>query len=137
MAAIEQVFAREILDSRGNPTVEVEVCLEDGTIATADVPSGASNGMYEAVELRDNDKKKYVGKGVLKAVKNVNTTIWIIKLSVKYVLINAHKLPKANQIVIKLNDKASIIKKANIKINHIITLTSFTTIILLKNYKKQ
>ena len=56
MAVIEQVVAREILDSRGNPTVEVEVCLEDGTIATAAVPSGASTGMFEAVELRDGDK---------------------------------------------------------------------------------
>ena len=75
MAAIEQVFAREILDSRGNPTVEVEVCLEDGTIATADVPSGASTGMYEAVELRDGDKSSYNGKGVLQAVDNVNAKI--------------------------------------------------------------
>ena len=75
MAAIEQVFAREILDSRGNPTVEVEVCLEDGTIATADVPSGASTGMYEAVELRDGDKSRNNGKGVLQAVDNVNAKI--------------------------------------------------------------
>ena len=75
MAAIEQVFAREILDSRGNPTVEVEVCLEDGTIATADVPSGASTGMYEAVELRDGDKSRYNGKDVLQAVDNVNAKI--------------------------------------------------------------
>ena len=75
MAAIEQVFAREILDSRGNPTVEVEVCLEDGTIATADVPSGASTGMYEAVELRDGDKSRYNGKGVLRAVEAVNEEI--------------------------------------------------------------
>ena len=75
MAAIEQVFAREILDSRGNPTVEVEVCLEDGTIATADVPSGASTGMYEAVELRDGDKSRYNGKGVLQAVDNVKAKI--------------------------------------------------------------
>ena len=75
MAVIEQVVAREILDSRGNPTVEVEVCLEDGTIATADVPSGASTGMYEAVELRDGDKSRYNGKGVLQAVDNVNAKI--------------------------------------------------------------
>ena len=75
MAVIEQVVAREILDSRGNPTVEVEVCLEDGTIATAAVPSGASTGMFEAVELRDGDKKRYGGKGVLKAVDNVNNVI--------------------------------------------------------------
>jgi len=75
MAVIEQVIAREILDSRGNPTVEVEVCLEDGTIATAAVPSGASTGMFEAVELRDGDKSRYLGKGVLKAIDNVNAKI--------------------------------------------------------------
>ena len=75
MAAITDVYAREILDSRGNPTVEVEVYLEDGTIATAAVPSGASTGMFEAVELRDGDKSRYQGKGVLKAVKNVNDII--------------------------------------------------------------
>ena len=75
MAVIEQVVAREILDSRGNPTVEVEVCLEDGTIATAAVPSGASTGMFEAVELRDGDKTRYLGKGVLQAVDNVNAKI--------------------------------------------------------------
>ena len=75
MAVIEQVVAREILDSRGNPTVEVEVCLEDGTIATAAVPSGASTGMFEAVELRDGDKKRYNGKGVLQAIDNVNAKI--------------------------------------------------------------
>ena len=75
MAVIEQVIAREILDSRGNPTVEVEVCLEDGTIATAAVPSGASTGMFEAVELRDGDKSRYSGKGVLKAIDNVNAKI--------------------------------------------------------------
>lgn len=75
MAAITDVYAREILDSRGNPTVEVEVYLEDGTIATAAVPSGASTGMFEAVELRDGDKSRYQGKGVLKAVENVNDII--------------------------------------------------------------
>lgn len=75
MAAITDVYAREILDSRGNPTVEVEVYLEDGTIATAAVPSGASTGMFEAVELSDGDKSRYQGKGVLKAVENVNDII--------------------------------------------------------------
>lgn len=75
MAAITDVYAREILDSRGNPTIEVEVYLEDGTIATAAVPSGASTGMFEAVELRDGDKSRYQGKGVLKAVENVNDII--------------------------------------------------------------
>jgi enolase len=75
MSVIEYVEAREILDSRGNPTVEVDVVLEDGTMGRAAVPSGASTGEYEAVELRDGDKKRYLGKGVLKAVENVNTAI--------------------------------------------------------------
>ena len=71
MSAIEAVGAREILDSRGNPTVEVEVLLEDGTVARAAVPSGASTGAFEAYELRDGDKDRYLGKGVLKAVAAV------------------------------------------------------------------
>ena len=72
---IVDVLGREILDSRGNPTVEVEVYLEDGTVGRASVPSGASTGIYEACELRDGDKSRYQGKGVLNAVKNVNTEI--------------------------------------------------------------
>lgn len=72
---IEQVVGREILDSRGNPTVEAEVTLSDGTYARAAAPSGASTGEFEALELRDNDKKRYMGKGVLKAVKNVNESL--------------------------------------------------------------
>ena len=75
MSIITQVYAREILDSRGNPTVEVEVVLEDGTMGRAAVPSGASTGVHEAVELRDGDKRRYVGKGVIKAVENVNDII--------------------------------------------------------------
>lgn len=75
MSIINEVFAREIMDSRGNPTVEVEVYLEDGSMGRAAVPSGASTGMYEAVELRDGDKCRYLGKGVLKAVANVNDII--------------------------------------------------------------
>lgn len=75
MAMITDVYAREILDSRGNPTVEVEVYLEDGTIGVASVPSGASTGMFEAVELRDGDKGRYLGKGVEQAVENVNEKI--------------------------------------------------------------
>ncbi|MGH3621180.1 MAG: phosphopyruvate hydratase, partial [Sciscionella sp.] len=71
MAVIEQVGAREILDSRGNPTLEVEVALDDGTLARAGVPSGASTGEHEAVELRDGDPKRYGGKGVQKAVTAV------------------------------------------------------------------
>ena len=72
---IADIIGREILDSRGNPTVEVEVVLEDGTVGRAAVPSGASTGIYEACELRDGDKSRYNGKGVLTAVKNVNTVI--------------------------------------------------------------
>ncbi len=72
---IAKVFAREILDSRGNPTVEVDVTLNDGSVGTAAVPSGASTGVYEAVELRDGDKSRYLGRGVQKAVANVNNII--------------------------------------------------------------
>ncbi|MGM1022527.1 MAG: phosphopyruvate hydratase [Bacillota bacterium] len=75
MTIISDVYAREVLDSRGNPTVEVEVYLESGAIGSAIVPSGASTGAHEAVELRDNDKSRYLGKGVLQAVKNVNEII--------------------------------------------------------------
>jgi enolase len=75
MSYIIEVRARQILDSRGNPTVEVDVLTDEGALGRAAVPSGASTGIHEAVELRDNDKKKYVGKGVLKAVKNVNDLI--------------------------------------------------------------
>jgi enolase len=75
MSYINSIVARQILDSRGNPTIEVDVITENGILGRAAVPSGASTGMHEAVELRDNDKKTYMGKGVLKAVNNVNTII--------------------------------------------------------------
>src|SRR3954463_1627917 len=75
MSLIESIHARQILDSRGNPTVEVDVVTESGAFGRAAVPSGASTGAHEAVELRDNDKKRYLGRGVLTAVKNVNETI--------------------------------------------------------------
>ena len=75
MSVIELVYAREVLDSRGNPTVEVEVALESGAVGRAIVPSGASTGAFEAVELRDGDKGRYIGKGVEKAVANVNEII--------------------------------------------------------------
>ena len=75
MSYIVEVKARQILDSRGNPTVEVDVLTDEGALGRAAVPSGASTGIHEAVELKDNDKKKYLGRGVLKAVKNVNTLI--------------------------------------------------------------
>ena len=76
MTAIIDITAREILDSRGNPTVEVDVTLEDGTVGRAAVPSGASTGMYEALELRDGDQNRFLGKGVLKAVEAVNGEIF-------------------------------------------------------------
>src|SRR5256714_5318383 len=75
MSLIEQISAREILDSRGNPTVEAEVVLEGGALGRAAVPSGASTGEREAVEIRDGDKKRYLGKGVRKAVAAVNDVI--------------------------------------------------------------
>ena len=75
MSQIKKIWAREILDSRGNPTVEVDVWLEDGAMGRAAVPSGASTGVHEAVELRDGDKGRYGGKGVTQAVENVNTVI--------------------------------------------------------------
>ena len=76
MTAIIDIVAREILDSRGNPTVEVDVTLEDGSMGRAAVPSGASTGAHEAVELRDGDKSRYGGKGVTKAVEAVNRDIF-------------------------------------------------------------
>src|SRR3954468_7977547 len=75
MSKIKSVKAREIIDSRGNPTVEVDVVLASGAFGRAAVPSGASTGEHEAIELRDGDKGRYKGKGVLKAVNNVNTEI--------------------------------------------------------------
>ena len=75
MSKIKSVKAREIIDSRGNPTVEVDVLLTSGAFGRAAVPSGASTGEFEAIELRDGDKSRFGGKGVLKAVNNVNTTI--------------------------------------------------------------
>src|SRR6201990_3646430 len=75
MSAIVDIVGREILDSRGNPTVECDVLLESGTMGRAAVPSGASTGSREAIELRDGDKARYLGKGVLKAVEHINTEI--------------------------------------------------------------
>ena len=72
---IKQVIGREIIDSRGNPTVEADVILEDGTLGRGAAPSGASTGEFEALELRDGDKKRFGGKGVSKAVNNINTVI--------------------------------------------------------------
>lgn len=75
MSAIVDVIAREILDSRGNPTVEADVLLESGVMGRAAVPSGASTGTREAIELRDGDASRYLGKGVMRAVEHVNTEI--------------------------------------------------------------
>ena len=75
MTVIASIRAREILDSRGHPTIEVSVGLDDGAVGIAAVPSGASTGKHEAIELRDGDTSRYIGLGVLKAVSNVNTTI--------------------------------------------------------------
>ena len=76
MTAILDIHAREIMDSRGNPTIEVDVTLDDGSMGRAAVPSGASTGAHEAVELRDGDKKRFAGKGVLKAIDSVNRDIF-------------------------------------------------------------
>ena len=75
MSLIQSIHARQILDSRGNPTIEVDILTENEMLGRAAVPSGASTGIHEAVELRDNNKKLYGGKGVLKAVNNVNTIL--------------------------------------------------------------
>ena len=95
---IEEVKALEVLDSRGNPTVQVEVMLEDGSYGVAMVPSGASTGSFEAVELRDGDKSRYLGKGVLKAVENVNTII-----REKIIGMNAYDQVKLDKTLIELD----------------------------------
>ena len=102
MSYIIEVRARQILDSRGNPTVEVDVLTDEGALGRAAVPSGASKGIHEAVELRDNDKKKYLGKGVLKAVKNVND---LIAKSIKGFDITAQA--EIDQIMIDLDGTAN------------------------------
>lgn len=109
MPKITQIKAREILDSRGNPTIEVDVLLEDGSLGRAAIPSGASTGQKEAVELRDGDKKRFNGKGVLKAVSNVNDTI-------SPALIDAESLDQAkiDSILIELDGTKN---KANLGAN--------------------
>jgi enolase len=102
MTTIQHVFAREILDSRGNPTLEAEVILDDGTLGRAAVPSGASTGEHEAAELRDGDKKRYGGKGVQKAVKNVNDII-----APKLIGENAIAQAEIDQIMIDLDGTAN------------------------------
>lgn len=102
MSLIESIHARQILDSRGNPTVEVDVVTESGAFGRAAVPSGASTGTHEAVELRDGDKKRYVGKGVLKAVDNVNS-----KIASGVVGIDVFEQNLVDQIMIDLDGTAN------------------------------
>jgi enolase len=98
MSLIESIHARQILDSRGNPTIEVDVFTESGAFGRAAVPSGASTGTHEAVELRDGDKKKFLGKGVLKAVHNVNT-----KIAAEVVGFPVHEQSLLDKIMIELD----------------------------------
>src|SRR3990172_8675736 len=100
MPKYKKIHARQILDSRGGPTIEVDVLLNDGSIGRAAVPSGASTGAYEAVELRDGDKSKYLGKGVLKAVENVNKTIAKALIKEK---INPFRQASVDKYVIQLD----------------------------------
>lgn len=111
MAKIKKVVAREILDSRGNPTVEVDIILDNGILGRAAVPSGASTGDNEALELRDGDKKRYLGKGVLKAVNNVNT---VIASKIKGL---SPDFQKIDQLLIKLDGTDN---KANLGANAIL-----------------
>jgi enolase len=112
MGQIVSVHARQILDSRGNPTVEVDVFTESGFSGRAAVPSGASTGVHEAVELRDGDKGRYLGKGVLKAVENVNTTI-----SEEIVGMHVHEQQLIDETLIKLDGSEN---KANLGANAIL-----------------
>ena len=109
---IEDVQALEILDSRGNPTIQVEVTLEGGYIGIANVPSGASTGSFEAVELRDGDKSRYFGKGVQKAVENVNK-----KISKKIIGMNAYEQRKIDKELVKLDDTPN---KSNLGANSLL-----------------
>lgn len=112
---IKSIFAQEILDSRGNPTLEAEVLLEDGTLRWASVPSGASTGKHEAVELRDNDPKRYNGLGVLKAVENVNKKIAPILISQE-----ASEQRKLDQLMLELDGTEN---KSNLGANAILAVS--------------
>ena len=109
---IEKIKAIEILDSRGNPTVQVEVVLEDGSTGVASVPSGASTGSFEAVELRDGEKSRYKGKGVTKAVENVNK-----KIAKELIGMNTFEQRKVDEQMIKLDDT---LNKSNLGANAIL-----------------
>lgn len=110
--AIENIHAMQILDSRGNPTLQVEVTTEDGFVGTASVPSGASTGSFEAVELRDGDKSRYLGKGVEKAVDNVNK-----KIAKKIIGMNVYEQRRIDEEMIKLDDTPN---KSNLGANSIL-----------------
>ena len=110
--AIKNIEALEILDSRGNPTVQVEVITEGGFSGVAMVPSGASTGSFEAVELRDNDKSRYMGKGVNKAVENVNK-----KIAKKLIDMNVYDQRKIDRTLIELDDT---LNKSNLGANAIL-----------------
>ena len=109
---IKDIRAMQILDSRGNPTVQVEVMTEDGYVGKASVPSGASTGSFEAVELRDGDKNNYLGKSVEKAVENVNK-----KIAKKIIGINVYEQRKIDTEMIKLDDTPN---KSNLGANAIL-----------------
>ncbi len=112
MSLIERIHARQILDSRGNPTIEVDVLTSSGAFGRAAVPSGASTGTHEAVELRDGDKKKYMGKGVLKAVANVNT-----KIATEIIGISVFDQNLVDKVMIELDGTAN---KGNLGANAIL-----------------
>ena len=109
---IQDIRAMQILDSRGNPTVQVEVMTEDGYVGKASVPSGASTGSFEAVELRDGDKNNYLGKSVEKAVENVNK-----KIAKKIIGMNVYEQRKIDTEMIKLDDTPN---KSNLGANAIL-----------------
>ena len=131
---IKDICAREILDSRGNPTIEVEMILANNIKAVASVPSGASTGSREALELRDNDLNRYLGKGVLKAVENVNTKIRTALIGQKLDQVNVDK------ILLKLDGTAN---KSNLGANAMLAvslaslkcLAKLQNNILLQTYK--
>ena len=97
-STIEKIYAREILDSRGNPTVEVDIITKSGEMGRASVPSGASTGEYEAIEMRDLDNKRYLGKGVQKAINNINN------ISKELIGINTTEQRKIDHLLIDLDN---------------------------------
>ncbi len=131
MPKFKKIHARQILDSRGAPTIEVDVLLSDGSFGRAAVPSGASTGAYEAVELRDGDKSKYLGKGVLKAVENVNSTIAKALLKEK---INPFKQTAVDKFLIQLDSTEN---KSKLGANAILGVSLATAKACAASKKKQ